>query len=48
VSIAVGILAADCPSSQAKPNFNSSEIEGRCSEIIFCDLDGDHLSDASG
>ena len=39
-------IGAVCPSAIAKPTFNSSLIEGKSSEIIFCDLDGDHLKDA--
>src|SRR5882724_23138 len=43
-ALGVGIIA--CHSALAAPSFNSSEIEGEGSEIIFCDLDGDHLKDA--
>src|SRR6266699_1604811 len=42
LALALGFV---CPSAFAKPTFNSSLIEGKSSEIIFCDLDGDHLED---
>lgn len=34
-----------CPPAVAKPAFVSSEIEGRGSDILFCDLTGDGLDD---
>ena len=34
------------PAAIAKPIFISSEIEGAGTEILFADLDGDHLKDA--
>jgi len=30
----------------AKPAFLASELEGQGAELLFCDLDGDHLADA--
>lgn len=39
------ILLAE-PAAFAKPTFISSEIEGAGTEILFADLDGDHLKDA--
>ena len=39
-------LVLGIASGLAKPAFNASEIEGRVSAIIFCDLDGDRLKDA--
>jgi hypothetical protein len=42
----LGIALVAGPSGLARPRFHSSEIEGRGSEIIFCDLNGDHLKDA--
>jgi len=30
----------------AKPAFTTSELEGQGSELLWCDLDGDHLADA--
>ncbi len=44
--LALGFALARCPASFAKPIFRASQIEGRGSEIIFCDLDGDRLQDA--
>src|SRR6267154_2269100 len=45
--LALAFTMGFVPSSAlAKPTFNSSLIEGKGSEIIFCDLDGDHLKDA--
>src|SRR5437016_12804260 len=44
--LALGLGPIDSPSAPATPTFNSSEIEGQGSEIIFCDLDGDQLKDA--
>jgi len=35
-----------CFPAFAKPAFNSCEIEGQGSEIIFCDLDGDRQAEA--
>ena len=43
LALSIGFV---CRSALAKPAFNSSVIEGEGSEIIFCDLDGDHLKDA--
>src|SRR5258706_4291387 len=43
LGLAIGFV---CPSAFSKPTFNSSLIEGKGSEIILCDLDGDHLKDA--
>jgi len=39
------IIILVCPLAAAAPEFRSSEIQGRGSEILFCDLDGDHLKD---
>ena len=44
--LALSLACFGCPLAHAKPVFNASEIEGQGSEIIFCDLDGDHLKDA--
>jgi len=41
----LGIALVAGPSGLARPRFYSSEIEGRGSEIVFCDLNGDHLKD---
>lgn len=43
--ILLGIVALVCSSAQAKPKFNASEIAGRSSELMVCDLDGDGLKD---
>jgi len=46
LSLALGVVLLGCPSSAlAKPAFNSTEIEGPGSDILFCDLDGDGLKD---
>jgi hypothetical protein len=41
----LGISLLACSSAQAKPKFNASEIAGRGSELLICDLDGDGLKD---
>ena len=46
LSLALGMALLGRQSAQAKEAFASSEIEGPGAEIIFCDLDGDHLKDA--
>src|SRR5207248_11036537 len=44
--LTLGIAVLGLGSVFANPAFNSSEIEGQGSELIFCDLDGDNLQDA--
>jgi len=44
--LALGVAVLGLGSVFANPAFNSSEIEGQGSELIFCDLDGDNLQDA--
>jgi hypothetical protein len=39
------MAVVDCASAGAKPGFTSSDLGGRGSEIVFCDLDGDGLED---
>ena len=43
ILLSVSVLA--CCSAQAKPKFNASEIAGKSSELMICDLDGDGLKD---
>jgi hypothetical protein len=43
--IALLIALLGCLPALAKPGFQFSELEGQGSEIVFCDLDGDHLKD---
>ena len=42
----LGIILLAEPAAFTKPTFISSEIEGAGIEILFADLDGDHLKDA--
>lgn len=44
--LTLGIAFFGSPLARAKPVFTASEIEGQGSEIIYCDLEGDHLKDA--
>ncbi len=44
--LALGFALARFPAAFAKPTFVQSQIEGRGSEMIFADLDGDRLRDA--
>ena len=39
------VSLAVCLSARANPKFNASEIFGRSSELLICDLDGDGLKD---
>ncbi|HXR06052.1 MAG TPA: VCBS repeat-containing protein [Candidatus Acidoferrum sp.] len=34
-----------CPTAQAKPKFNVSEVAGPCQQLLICDLDGDGFKD---
>ena len=43
--IASCVVTLACSPVFSKPVFTSREIEGKGSEIIFCDLDGDRLKD---
>ena len=43
--MALCLVISACPLVLSKPVFTSSEIEGKGSEIVFCDLDGDRLKD---
>lgn len=43
--IGLCVVLLTCPLVLSKPIFKSSEIEGKGSEVVFCDLDGDHLKD---
>ena len=43
--MALCLVISACPLVLSKPAFTSSEIEGKGSEIVFCDLDGDRLKD---
>jgi hypothetical protein len=45
--VAAGFLLVWLPLEPAfaKPRFRASEIQGKGSEILFCDLDGDRLED---
>ena len=45
-ALALGVALGLCPSASAKTAFISSKIEGQGTEIVFGDLDGDHLKDA--
>ena len=45
LKIALCLVFSACSLVFSKPVFKSSEIEGKGSEIMFCDLDGDHLKD---
>jgi len=41
----LGISLLACTPAQAKPKFNASEVAGKSSELLVCDLDGDGLKD---
>ena len=41
----MGLSLLACPSAQAKPKFNASEVAGPSSQLLICDLDGDGLKD---
>jgi hypothetical protein len=43
--VLLGLSLLACSSAQAKLRFNASEIVGRSSEVLNCDLDGDGLKD---
>jgi hypothetical protein len=43
--LALCVIILTGPLALAVPNFRSSEIKSKGSEIVFCDLDGDHLKD---
>ncbi|UCE49796.1 MAG: VCBS repeat-containing protein, partial [Phycisphaerales bacterium] len=43
--LALCVVVSACPSAPAKTRFRSSQIEGKGSEILFSDVDGDHLKD---
>jgi len=43
--VALCIVISASPTAFARTAFSSSQIEGWGSEILFCDLDGDHLKD---
>ena len=43
--IAICLVISACSLVFSKPVFKSSNIEGKGSEVVFCDLDGDHLKD---
>ena len=43
--ILAGLFLMACLSAQAKPNFKASQISGRSSALMICDLDGDGLKD---
>jgi hypothetical protein len=41
----LGISLLACSPAQAKPKFNASNVAGRSSDLLVCDLDGDGLKD---
>jgi hypothetical protein len=41
----LSIFLLACPTAQARPKFNVSEIAGSCQQFMICDLDGDGLKD---
>jgi hypothetical protein len=41
----LGISLLACSSAQAKAKFSASEVAGRSSELMICDVDGDGLKD---
>jgi hypothetical protein len=41
----LGMALLGYPSALATPRFHASEIEGPGSELVICDLDGDHYQD---
>ena len=41
----MGIALLAWSSAQAKPKFNASDIAGRSTDLLICDLDGDGLKD---
>lgn len=43
--IALCLVFSMCPLARAKLVFKSGEIKAKGSEIVFCDLDGDHFKD---
>jgi hypothetical protein len=43
--VLLGVFLMACPSAQAKPKFNVSEITSPCQQSMICDLDGDGLKD---
>jgi hypothetical protein len=45
LGLGVGVALLAYPSAIAKPRFRSSELEGRGSEVICCDLDGDQFQE---
>jgi hypothetical protein len=43
--LALGGALMGCPSAQAKPKFNASQVATPGQELMICDLDGDGLKD---